>query len=114
MNFNKHWDIVGKHAFLGASKYHWINYDITKLVKVSSKEKQDIVKFSLIWSPDKDPDIAFVFNIYNYIQENNIEVVMIKVKTRRNAHFDMIYPPKKHLTILLYSYRTKKSITDEK
>lgn len=31
MNFNKHWDIVGKHAFLGASKYHWINYDEEKL-----------------------------------------------------------------------------------
>lgn len=48
------------------SRYSF-NYDITKLVKVSSKEKQDIVKFSLIWSADKNPDIAFVFNIYNYI-----------------------------------------------
>ncbi len=33
MNFNKHWDQVGKHAFLGASQYSWINYDKEKLVE---------------------------------------------------------------------------------
>lgn len=28
MNFNKHYNIQdGMHAFLGASKYHWLNYD---------------------------------------------------------------------------------------
>ena len=31
MNFNRHSNIEGKHAFLGASKYHWINYDEEKL-----------------------------------------------------------------------------------
>jgi hypothetical protein len=31
MNFNKHLDLVGQHAFLGASKYHWINYDEEKI-----------------------------------------------------------------------------------
>lgn len=31
MNFNKHSNIEGSHAFLGASKYHWINYDEEKL-----------------------------------------------------------------------------------
>lgn len=31
MNFHKHYDLVGQHAFLGASKYHWINYDEEKL-----------------------------------------------------------------------------------
>lgn len=31
MDFNPHYDLVGQHAFLGASKYHWINYDISKL-----------------------------------------------------------------------------------
>lgn len=31
MNFNKHSDLEGQHAFLGASKYHWINYDEEKL-----------------------------------------------------------------------------------
>ena len=31
MNFNVHSDLEGLHAFLGASKYHWINYDEEKL-----------------------------------------------------------------------------------
>lgn len=31
MNFNKHSELVGQHAFLGASKYHWLKYDEDKL-----------------------------------------------------------------------------------
>lgn len=31
MNFNNHFDLEGRHAFLGASKYHWINYDEEKM-----------------------------------------------------------------------------------
>ncbi len=31
MNFNKHSMLEGQHAFLGASKYHWINYDDEKI-----------------------------------------------------------------------------------
>ena len=31
MNFNKHFNLEGKHAFLGASKYSWLNYDGDKL-----------------------------------------------------------------------------------
>lgn len=31
MNFNKHYDLVGEHAFLSASKYHWTNYDPDKV-----------------------------------------------------------------------------------
>lgn len=37
MNFNRHLDLAGKHAFLGASKYHWINYDDDKLVESYSR-----------------------------------------------------------------------------
>lgn len=33
MNFNKHSNLEGKHAFLSASKYHWINYDEEKLAQ---------------------------------------------------------------------------------
>lgn len=32
MNYNDHSRLEGQHAFLGASKYHWINYDEEKLV----------------------------------------------------------------------------------
>ena len=31
MNWNTHSNLRGAHAFLGASKYHWLNYDDKKL-----------------------------------------------------------------------------------
>ena len=31
MNFNRHSNLEGQHAFLGASKYHWINYTDDKI-----------------------------------------------------------------------------------
>lgn len=34
MRFNRHFDVEGKHAFLGASKYHWINYDLEKMERI--------------------------------------------------------------------------------
>lgn len=34
MIFNKHLDLAGQHAFLSASKYHWINYSDDKLDRV--------------------------------------------------------------------------------
>lgn len=37
MNFNEHSDLDGCHAFLGASQYHWINYDEEKLVETYLK-----------------------------------------------------------------------------
>ena len=37
MNFNDHWNLEGQHAFLSASKYHWINYDDEKLALAFSK-----------------------------------------------------------------------------
>lgn len=33
MIFNKHSNLIGQHAFLGASKYHWINYDEDKVAE---------------------------------------------------------------------------------
>ena len=34
MNFNRHSEIEGKHAFLSASKYHWIRYDPEKMTEI--------------------------------------------------------------------------------
>lgn len=34
MRFNKHFGLQGKHAFLSASKYSWLNYDEEKLDRV--------------------------------------------------------------------------------
>lgn len=33
MNFAKHSNLEGMHAFLGASKFHWINYDPDKIAE---------------------------------------------------------------------------------
>jgi hypothetical protein len=37
MNFNNHSQLEGLHAFLGASKYHWVNYDEEKLIATFTK-----------------------------------------------------------------------------
>ena len=36
MNFNEHYDLTGKHAFLSGSNYHWTNYTVEKLKQVYS------------------------------------------------------------------------------
>ncbi len=33
MQWNKHYYLEGKHAFLSASQYHWLNYDDDKLIE---------------------------------------------------------------------------------
>lgn len=37
MNFNKHLSVEGLHAFLGASKYHWVHYNDEKLIETYRK-----------------------------------------------------------------------------
>lgn len=37
MNFNKHLNIKGQHAFLGASNYHWINYSEEKVAEAYAR-----------------------------------------------------------------------------
>ena len=37
MNFNNHSRLEGCHAFLGASKYHWINYSEEKIAEAYYK-----------------------------------------------------------------------------
>ncbi len=36
MIFNRHSNLEGKHAYLSASKYHWVNYDEEKFVQTYS------------------------------------------------------------------------------
>lgn len=33
MNFNEHWNIEGKHAFMSPSQYHWLNYTPEKMTE---------------------------------------------------------------------------------
>ena len=41
------------------------NYDVSKLSKVESKERADVVRFDVFWNGDADPDVAIIHNIYN-------------------------------------------------
>lgn len=37
MKWSKHFDLKGQHAFLGASKFHWVNYTEDKLAEAYNR-----------------------------------------------------------------------------
>lgn len=43
MKFKKYSNLDGQHAFLGASKYHWLNYDEDKLVQSYSNHQATLM-----------------------------------------------------------------------
>lgn len=43
MRFKQHYGVEGKHAFLGASKYHWVNYDIEKMERIFENQFASIL-----------------------------------------------------------------------
>ena len=71
MNFLNHSDLAGKHAFLSASKYNWINYDDEKLVR-TYKKQQAVYQGTLLHDlayrcislGQKLPDIQKTLNMY--------------------------------------------------
>lgn len=71
MNFNRHSNLEGSHAFLSASKYHWVNYDEAKLEDAFSKylatqlgtRKHDLAK-ELILLNQKLPKTCATLNMY--------------------------------------------------
>lgn len=71
MLFNRHSDLIGQHAFLSASKYHWINYDEDKLERVfataqAAKRGNDLheLAFQLIRLGVKLPRAPKTLNMY--------------------------------------------------
>lgn len=71
MLFNRHSDLIGQHAFLSASKYHWINYDEDKLERVfataqAAKRGSDLhdLAFQLIRLGVKLPRAPKTLNMY--------------------------------------------------
>lgn len=44
MQWNDHSRLVGQHAFLGASKYHWLNYDTQRLVDALTMTKWKVLR----------------------------------------------------------------------
>lgn len=43
MHFNRHLEVEGSHAFLGASKYHWVNYDMAKMERIFENQFASIL-----------------------------------------------------------------------
>ena len=71
MQFNNHYKLNGLHAFLGASKYHWIGYDEEKLINTYSKYQATLkgtelheVAAKLIKLGLKQPKSKKTFNMY--------------------------------------------------
>jgi len=71
MNFNGHYNLVGQHAFLGASKYHWINYSEDKVAESYRKalavkkgtEDHDFA-YRCIKRKQRLPDLEQTLNMY--------------------------------------------------
>ena len=78
MNFNKHSELIGQHAFLGASKYHWFNYDEDKvpayelppLLKLADGKTVQDVK---TWEKKRCPELLKLFEENNVTQSNIAE-----------------------------------------
>ena len=71
MNFNDHSNLKDCHAFLGASKHSWINYDLEKLetsyLNHLAKQKGTVLHelaYNLILQRIKLEDINKTFNMY--------------------------------------------------
>lgn len=71
MNFNYHSNLEGRHAFLGASQYHWINYDDEKLIDAYTR-RQATLRGTILHAFAADcirlgqklPDIQQTLNMY--------------------------------------------------
>lgn len=72
MNFNTHYKLTGAHAFLSASKFHWIRYDEEKLERLfamhlAAKRGSDLhdLAANLIRLGVKlDPNVKTTLNMY--------------------------------------------------
>lgn len=71
MKWFPHYDLVGKHAFLGASKWHWLNYDEEKLLEsyrrslaVERGTRLHALAAELISLGQKLPEEQLTLNLY--------------------------------------------------
>lgn len=71
MKWFPHYDLVGKHAFLGASKWHWLNYTEEKLLEsyrrslaVERGTRLHALAAELISLGQKLPDEQLTLNLY--------------------------------------------------
>ena len=71
MIFNRHFNLEGQHAFLGASNYHWVNYDEDRVIEryskaMAAKRGTELHEFAAqcIRLGQKLPDIPKTLNMY--------------------------------------------------
>ena len=71
MKWFPHYDLVGKHAFLGASKWHWLNYTEDKLLEswkrslaVERGTRLHALAAELISLGQRLPDEQLTLNLY--------------------------------------------------
>ena len=43
MQFKKYYNMDQQHAFLGASKYHWVNYDMEKMERIFENQFASVI-----------------------------------------------------------------------
>lgn len=94
MNFNEHSELEGKHAILGASNYHWLNYNDAQLIE-KLKRKWAPTIGTLLHQYVADEHILNLEpmrrrdwpNIEKYLVDEGIPSFVIDKK----AYFDTIY-----------------------
>ena len=72
MKFNNHYSLTGAHAFLSASKFHWIRYDEAKLERLfkmhmaakRGSDMHDVAKELIRLGIRLDPTIKTTLNMY--------------------------------------------------
>lgn len=72
MKFNPHYSLTGSHAFLSASKFHWIRYDEEKLERLfrmhmaakRGSDMHDVAKELIRLRIRLDPTIKTTLNMY--------------------------------------------------
>lgn len=89
MIFNKHSDLAGQHAFLGASKFYWLNYDddvlltryqqqyATTIGTVLHKLASDCIKNNIRLSKSADKHLITLELIRNDIPIDYVDVASI-------------------------------------
>jgi hypothetical protein len=72
MEFNTHYKLTGAHAFLSASKFHWIRYDEEKLERLFAmhmaakrgSDLHDLARDLIKLGVKLDPNIKTTLNMY--------------------------------------------------
>ena len=66
MIFNKHSNLEGQHAFLGASKYHWINYSEDKVADSYLRGNKDTRTEKGMYFPDWETHSFKLYSIRRF------------------------------------------------